>query len=109
MSLRDRTAIVGIGQTDFSRSSGRSELVLAIQAIQAALDDAGLTRADVDGIVRYSYDTATEAALVTALGIPRISFYGEIGYGGYASAATVAHAVAAIVAGMATTVVCFRS
>ncbi len=109
MSLRDRTAIVGIGQTDFSRNSGRSETVLAVQAVQAALDDAGLTPTHIDGVVRYGYDSTTEAALVTALGIPRLAFYGEIGYGGYASAATVAHAAAAIVAGMATTCVCYRS
>ncbi len=73
MSLRDKAAIVGIGQTDFSRDSGRAETVLAVQAIQAALSDAGLSPRDVDGLVRYSYDSTSEAALVNALGIPRIS------------------------------------
>lgn len=109
MSLRDKAAIVGIGQTDFSRDSGRAETVLAVQAIQAALSDAGLSPRDVDGLVRYSYDSTSEAALVNALGIPRISYYGEIGYGGYASAATVAHAASAIASGMANTVVCYRA
>jgi 3-oxoacyl-[acyl-carrier-protein] synthase III len=54
---RDRCAIVGVGSTDFSRSSGRSDLTLATQAALAALDDAGLTPADVDGIVRCDMDT----------------------------------------------------
>lgn len=108
-SLRDRAAIAGIGQTDFSRDSGRPESVLALQAVLAALDDAGLTPRDVDGFVRYSYDSTTEALLTTTLGVPRLGFYGEIGYGGYASAATVAHAAAAIAAGMATAVVCYRA
>lgn len=108
-SLRDRVAIVGIGQTDFSRNSGRTEGILAIQAVLTALNDAGLTPRDVDGMVRYSYDSTTEAFLVTALGIPRLGFYGEIAYGGYASTGTVAHAAAAIAAGMAKTVVCYRA
>jgi acetyl-CoA acetyltransferase len=45
-SLRNRAAIAGIGQTEFSKNSGRSELQLACEAVKAALDDAGLTPAD---------------------------------------------------------------
>jgi acetyl-CoA acetyltransferase len=108
-TLRDRAAIVGIGQTDFSPNSGRTETVLALQAVSAAIADAGLSPRDVDGIVRYSYDSTTEALLTRTLGIPRLGFYGEIGYGGFASAATVAHAAAAIASGMAHTVVVYRS
>ena len=37
---RDRCAIVGIGATDFSRDSGRSDLTLATQASLAAIADA---------------------------------------------------------------------
>ena len=40
--LRDRAAIVGIGATEFSKNSGRSELQLAVECIRAALEDAGL-------------------------------------------------------------------
>ena len=43
-------AIAGIGATEFSKDSGRSELKLAVEAARAALDDAGLTPADVDGM-----------------------------------------------------------
>ena len=46
--LKDRTAIAGIGQTEFSKESGRSELQLACESVKAALDDCGLTPADVD-------------------------------------------------------------
>ncbi len=108
-TLRDRAAIVGIGQTEFSRNSRRPEAVLALEAVSAAIVDAGLTPRDIDGIVRYSYDSTTEALLTRTLGIPRLGFYGEIGYGGYASAATVAHAAAAIAGGMAHTVIVYRS
>ena len=40
--LSRKAAIVGIGATDFSKNSGRSELRLAAEAVLDALDDAGL-------------------------------------------------------------------
>ena len=46
-------AIVGIGQTEFSKNSGRSELQLAAEAVRAALDDAGLKPSDVDGMTTF--------------------------------------------------------
>ena len=46
--LADATAIVGIGQTEFSKAAGRSETQLASEAIVAALDDAGLAPEQVD-------------------------------------------------------------
>ena len=48
--LKGRAAIAGIGQTEFSKESGRTELQLACEAVQAALDDAGLGAGDV-GVV----------------------------------------------------------
>ena len=52
---RDRCATSGIGWTDFSRSSGRSDLTLATQASLAAITDAGLTPQDIDGIVAATW------------------------------------------------------
>ena len=48
---RDKCAVVGIGQTEFSRNSGRSVLSLATEASLKALADAGLGVDDIDGIV----------------------------------------------------------
>ncbi len=70
MSLRDRTAIVGIGETDYSRDSGRTELQLTLQAILAALDDAGLEPHDVDGLMRWTVDTSGETEVASNLGVP---------------------------------------
>ncbi len=47
-SLSGAAAIVGIGATEFSKASGRSELQLSVEAVQHALADCGLTPADVD-------------------------------------------------------------
>ena len=54
--LGGRTAIVGAGATEFSTEAGRSETRLATEAILAALADAGLPVADVDGLVSYTID-----------------------------------------------------
>ena len=51
-TLRDSTAVVGIGATEFSKDSGRSELRLAVEAVSAAVEDAGLKLEDVDRAVR---------------------------------------------------------
>ena len=67
--LSGKAAIAGIGATDFSKDSGRSELRLAAEAVLAALDDAGLTPADVDGMVTFTMDSNTEVAVARATGI----------------------------------------
>ncbi|MGF7234351.1 MAG: thiolase C-terminal domain-containing protein [Frankia sp.] len=105
---RDRCAIVGIGATDFSRDSGRSDLTLATQAALAAIADAGLDPADVDGIVRCDMDTVLPVDLVHTLGLRDLTYWSEVGPGGVAPCAMVANAVGAILSGQATTVLVFR-
>jgi acetyl-CoA acetyltransferase len=106
---RDRCAIVGIGATDFSRHSGRSDLTLATQASLAALADAGLTPRDVDGIVRCDSDLVRHNDLVESLGLTRLDYFSDVGPGGVAPCAMVGQAVAAILSGQATTVLVFRA
>jgi acetyl-CoA acetyltransferase len=108
-SHRDRCAITGIGSTDFSRNSGRSELTLAVQASLAAIDDAGLSRADIDGIIRCDMDNVRGNDLMHAIGLGNVTYLGENGPGGAAPAAMVGQAVAAILSGQATNVLVFRS
>lgn len=106
---REKTAIVGIGATEFSQNCGRSELRMALEAILDAVKDAGIKVSDIDGMVNYSMDSAEQIEVVRQLGIPNLSFFSKTPYGGGGSCATIAHAVAAIEAGMANTVVCYRS
>lgn len=107
--MHRKVAIVGIGQTEFSTSSGRSEWKLALEAILAALADAGVPPRDVDGLVRYSYDNVSPAMLARTLGTRDLRWYGEIPFGGIAQCGVVAQAAAAIASGISETVVVWRA
>src|SRR6202453_2474726 len=102
-------AIVGIGATEFSKDSGRSELRLAAEAVQAALLDAGLSAGDVDGLVTFTMDSNAEVAVARELGLRELRFFSQIGYGGGAACATVQQAAMAIATGTADVVVCYRA
>ncbi|OMI38714.1 lipid-transfer protein [Streptomyces sparsogenes] len=108
-TLGGRAAIVGIGATEFSKDSGRSELKLAAEAVRAALDDAGLTPADVDGLVTFTMDTSPEITVAQACGIGELSFFSRVHYGGGAACATVQQAALAVATGVADVVVCYRA
>jgi acetyl-CoA acetyltransferase len=98
-------SIVGVGSTDYSRRSGRSESRLAIEAVCAALADAGLDPKTVDGIVCYP-DSPPAEDLIAGLGLPDVRFTATSHLGGASSVASLQLAGAAISAGVATTVVC---
>ena len=106
---RAAAAIVGIGHTEFAKNIGRSEKRIALEAISAALDDAGIAPEEVDGLVRFNMETTDETEIALNLGIANLRFFGEIGYGGGCAAATVGHAVMAIATGRANVVVCWRA
>ena len=108
-SLGGRAAVVGIGATEFSKDSGRSELRLAAEAVRAALDDAGLTPADVDGLVTFTMDTSPEITVAQACGMGELSFFSRVHYGGGAACATVQQAALAVATGVAEVVVCYRA
>lgn len=108
-TLGGRAAVVGIGATEFSKDSGRSELKLAVEAVRAALDDAGLSPTDVDGLVTFTMDTSPEITVAQAAGIGELSFFSRIHYGGGAACATVQQAALAVASGVAEVVVCYRA
>lgn len=107
-SFSRRTAIVGIGATDFSKHSGRSELQLSCEATLAALADAGLSPADVDGLTTFTMDTTAEIAIARELGMGELRFFSRISYGGGASCAVVQQAAMAVATGIADVVVVYR-
>src|ERR1700690_4619687 len=108
-SFAGTTAISGIGATEFSKDSGRSELRLATEAVAAALDDCGLTPSDVDGMVTFTADTNPEIEVARTLGIGDLTFFSRIHYGGGAACAVVHQAAMAVASGVADVVVCYRA
>jgi acetyl-CoA acetyltransferase len=107
---RGQYVIAGVGQTEFFRDSGRSELSLAREAIAKAIADAGMQPSDIDGVISYRLDTtATPGYLMMNLGIHDITYWGEASGGGNATCAVIGQAVAAIHAGLASAVVVYRS
>ena len=108
MSLSDKTAIAGIGCTEFSHNSGRSELRLTLEAVTAALDDAGLSPADVDGLCTFTFDNTAEIEVFANLGGRELKFFSRIDYGGGGACAPLQQAAMAIISGVAEVVVCYR-
>jgi acetyl-CoA acetyltransferase len=102
-------AIVGIGQTEYSKAAGRSETQLAAEAVVAAVADAGLTPDRIDGIVSYTIDPVEEAELVRALGARRIGWSSRVPYGGGGSQGVLLHALGALASGAADVVVAYRA
>jgi acetyl-CoA acetyltransferase len=109
MTLSGKAAIAGIGATEFSKDSGRSELRLAVEACTAAIKDAAMTPAEVDGLVTYTGDANAEIAVGRELGLPGLRFFSRVDYGGGAACGTVAHAAMAIATGQASAVLCYRA
>jgi acetyl-CoA acetyltransferase len=101
---------VGVGYTPFTYESGRSVLDLALDASRAALDDAGLTQADVDGVASFSLgDSVPTQAVATSLQMENIDYLLDLSLGGQSACYLVLLADAAIRAGLATTIVAYRA
>ncbi len=106
---RDKCAVAGVGQTEFSRDSGRSVLSLATEASLKAIADAGLTVEDIDGIVRCGDDVTTPYTLAAALGARNLAYWADTGPGGVAPCMMMGLAMGAVMSGQAKAVLCFRS
>lgn len=100
---------MGIGATEFSKASGRSELRLACEAITAALDDCGLTPGEVDGLTTFTMDTNPETEIARAMGMGELTFFSRVGFGGGAACAVLQQAALAVASGVAEVVVAYRA
>ena len=107
--LGGKAAIVGIGATEFSKASGRSELSLASEAVAAAIDDAGLQPSDIDGMVTFSTDNNPDIDIARDVGIGELRHFSRVHYGGGAACGTVVLAAMAVATGVADAVVCYRA
>jgi len=108
--LRDAAAVAGIGATPYSKNSGVSTLALALRAIRTALDDAGLTIADVDGVACHRVGDSAQAVVVAqSLGIRDLRYHLDLFAGGSGSHQVLMHAAMAVATGAADVVVCWRA
>jgi len=107
--LRGKYAIVGVGETEYSRGSGCTTRALGTRAVRSAVEDAGLTMADVDGMLSYSHNDSTPSPTIAGdLGI-RLNFHMDVYGGGSSIEALVGIAMGVIEAGMCRTVVIYRA
>ncbi len=106
-----KTAIAGVGYTEFNRNSGRSVLSQAREACLNAIHDAGLTPADIDGINSFSVsnDSVPGQAVATVLGIPQLRYNNDLSMGGQAACNLVWQAACAVACGQAKNVLVFRA
>ena len=103
-------AIVGIGETDYAWKDPRPPAALAVDAVRRALADAGLTGADVDGIVTESYTLGHNAPadLIAAhIGVRDRPFTAHLGIAGSGTVGAPGLARMAIESGAASVVVSY--
>ena len=107
--LRDKYAIVGVGETPYTRGSGKTTRAMGSFAVRAAMADAGLKNTEIDGMLSYQSGDSTFAPMVAGdLGI-RLNFYMDVFGGGSSTEALVGIAIGVIEAGLCKTVAIFRS
>ena len=108
--LRDRAAIVGVGATPYSKNSGVSTLTMALRAISAAVEDAGLTLDDIDGVACHRVNDSAPASIVAeSIGKQDLHFFLDQFGGGSTSHAIVGAAAMAVATKQADCVVCWRA
>ena len=105
----NQAAIVGIGQTEFSKNSGRAEQQLAAEAVLAACQDAGIAPESIDGMITYTLDHSDEVDVMRSLGCKEINYTTRLPQGGASSISTLVHAKQAVEAGFCDTMVIWRA
>ncbi|NIB38927.1 lipid-transfer protein [Pseudomaricurvus alkylphenolicus] len=108
-TIKDKAAIVGIGETQFAKQLPASETELACKAISAALKDAGVSPSEVDGLASYTMESTSDFELAKNLGFGDITFFGQIGHGGGGGPATLGMLAMAIATGQCQVGVAWRS
>jgi acetyl-CoA acetyltransferase len=107
--LTDKYCIVGVGETAYTKNSGKTTRAMGAEAIRNAINDAGITAADVNGMLSYhGGDSTTSPEIASDLGI-RPDFYMDCSGGGSSTEALIGLAIGAIEVGMCETVAIFRS
>ncbi|OPY81619.1 MAG: thiolase [Syntrophorhabdus sp. PtaU1.Bin153] len=106
-ALTRKAAIVGVGESDLGYTPDKTFLQLIAQATNRALDDAGLTKSDIDGLFSAGWLTMESIMVAEYLGI-QPTYSDNTLSGGSAFEFHVEHAVAAISVGLCeTALICY--
>ncbi len=111
-TLRGKVAVAGIGETDYFKhgKAPHAEFKLALMAIMAACEDAGIDPTGIDGFSSYSNDRCDPSRLAAALGTNELRFSSMLwGGGGGGVCGAVVNAASAVATGVADCVVVFRA
>lgn len=111
MTIRGRTAIVGVGQTPYYKrgTSPDPDIKLALRAIVDACQDAGIEPRDIDGFVSYASERSDAPKMMAALGTREVRFAALTWIHGGGIPGSLSLAASAIISGQAEIVVVFRS
>ncbi len=107
--LKGTTAVVGLGATEFSKDSGRTEIQLAVEAVKEALDDAGIHPSEIDGMCSYTMDNNPEIEIFRLLGGKELKYFTRVHYGGGAACGSVMQAAMAVATGVCKVAVVYRA
>jgi acetyl-CoA acetyltransferase len=99
MSLFEKAAVSGIGETEYVRGSGKSPIVMQMEASLKACADAGISPKDIDGVIPYGGAVVAED-FITNFGIQDLRFSATTPMGGASPVASVQCAVAMVAAGI---------
>ena len=109
MKFAGKTAIAGIGATEFSKNSGRSSLRLAIECAEKAITDAGLEPHQIDGMVNFTVEESPEIEVARNLGIRELTHFSRIHHSGGAACGTIHQAAMAVHSGACNYCLVFRA
>ncbi|HYD48489.1 MAG TPA: thiolase family protein [Terriglobales bacterium] len=114
MSLAGRAAIAGLGITEQGKVYDRNQVGFAIEAVRLALDDAGLQRSDLDGLLlnpglSWNDGGMGSFQLQQAMGLRHLQLSATMNAGGATACIMIQHAAQAIAAGLCSTVACVFS
>ena len=107
--LRDKSAIVGIGQSEYVRVIGRPEDETAYEVSRAALQDAGIDSREVDGIFHVEGQSGGAPLLARRLGAHNLRSWASASGGGGAACTPVVLAAQAIASGQCQVAVAYRA
>lgn len=114
MQLRGAAAVAGLGITPQGRVYGSNHVGFAVEALRLALEDAGLRREDLDGLllnpgISWGDQGMGSFQLQQAAGLRNLRLTASMSLGGATAIAMIQQAVEAIAAGTCTTVACVFS